>query len=139
LSDYLDTSVLIAALSNEVRTGEMSAWLASRDSLLVSSWNATEFASALSLKMRAGTIVEADREAARRGFDLLIRDTLAQVSVIPEDFEKAAQFASAHALRLRGGDALHLAIAARAGATLCTLDKRQAEAGAALGVATLLL
>jgi len=139
LSAYLDTSVLIAALCNEPRTAEISAWLASRDSLLISSWNVTEFASALSLKMRSGTIVESDREVARRGFDLLIRETFMQVSVVAEDFERAARFADMHALRLRGGDALHLAVAARAEATLCTLDKRQAEAGKALNVPTLLL
>ena len=40
---------------------------------------------------------------------------------------------------LRASDALHLAIAADAGATLCTLDRRMAEAGQALGLAVELL
>jgi len=36
------------------------------------------------------------------------------------------------------GDALHLAIAGDKGATLCTLDRRLAEGGLALGVNTLM-
>ncbi len=51
----------------------------------------------------------------------------------------ASQFADQFALGLRGGDALHLAIAADHGATLCTLDRRLNDAGLALGVKTLLL
>jgi len=39
----------------------------------------------------------------------------------------------------RAGDALHLAICADHGATLCTLDRRLGEAGPALGVKTTLL
>jgi predicted nucleic acid-binding protein len=42
-------------------------------------------------------------------------------------------------LGLRAGDALHLAICADHGATLCTLDRRLNEAGPVLGVKTMLL
>jgi len=42
-------------------------------------------------------------------------------------------------LALRAGDALHLAICADHGATLCTLDRRLSEAGSTLGVKTMLL
>jgi uncharacterized protein len=54
-------------------------------------------------------------------------------------FRTAARFADQHALGLRAGDALHLAICADHGATLCTLDRRLSEAGPALGVKTILL
>ncbi len=40
---------------------------------------------------------------------------------------------------LRAGDALHLAICANQGATLCTLDRRLIDAATALGVATMSL
>jgi predicted nucleic acid-binding protein len=39
-------------------------------------------------------------------------------------------------LGLRAGDALHLAVCAEHGATLCTLDQRLAEAAPSVGVAT---
>jgi len=54
-------------------------------------------------------------------------------------FRTAARFAGQHALGLRAGDALHLAICADHGATLCTLDHRLSEAGPTLGVKTMLL
>ena len=48
---------------------------------------------------------------------------------------RARQIAAVH----RAADALHLAICADHGATLCTLDRRLADAGPALGVKTTLL
>ena len=41
-----------------------------------------------------------------------------------------------HAIGLRAGDALHLAICADHGATLCTLDRRLGDAGPLVGVRT---
>lgn len=46
----------------------------------------------------------------------------------------AARIVDQYALGLRGGDALHLAICADYGATLCTLDERLLQAAPALGV-----
>jgi hypothetical protein len=40
---------------------------------------------------------------------------------------------------LRAGDALHLAICADHGATLCTLDRRLGDAASALGVKSMLI
>jgi predicted nucleic acid-binding protein len=54
-------------------------------------------------------------------------------------FRTAARFADHYVLGLRAGDALHLAICSDHGATLCTLDRGLSEAGAALGVKTMLL
>jgi predicted nucleic acid-binding protein len=54
-------------------------------------------------------------------------------------FRAAASFVDHHALGLRAGDALHLASASEHGATVCTLDRRLAEAGPAVGVPTQLL
>jgi predicted nucleic acid-binding protein len=54
-------------------------------------------------------------------------------------FRAAARFADQHKLDLRAGDALHLAVASDESATLCTLDKRLANTGKALGIATKLI
>jgi len=54
-------------------------------------------------------------------------------------FRTAARFADQHGLRLRAGDALHLAVCADHGATLCTLDRRLGDAGSVLGVKTMVL
>jgi uncharacterized protein len=60
--------------------------------------------------------------------------SLAIAPVTREHFQTAARFADQSELGLRAGDALHVAVAAELGATLCTLDKRLAEAAVALGV-----
>ena len=66
-------------------------------------------------------------------------DSLTILLVSGLQFRTAARFADQHMLDLRAGDALHLAICADHGATLCTLDRRLSEAGPALGVKTMLL
>jgi len=53
-------------------------------------------------------------------------------------FRAAARLADQYELSIRAGDALHLAVCAEEGATLCTLDERFAKAAAAVGVKTAL-
>jgi len=72
-------------------------------------------------------------------FARLCRDNFTVMPVSREQFHTAARFADQYALDLRAGDALHLAICAELGATLCTLDRRLAEAASALGVKASLL
>jgi predicted nucleic acid-binding protein len=70
-------------------------------------------------------------------FARLTAESLTILSVSSLQFRTAARFADQHMLGLRAGDALHLAICADHGATLCTLDRRLGEVGPALGVKTL--
>ena len=55
---YLDTSLLVAALTNEQETERIQGWLGQRaeGDLAIHYWVATEFSSALSIKPRAGHI-----------------------------------------------------------------------------------
>jgi uncharacterized protein len=141
LTLYLDTSLLVAALTNEAETGRVQVWLAEQlaDGIAISDWVTTEFSSALSIKLRSGQIEAVHRADALAMFTRLSADSLTVLPISGLQFRTAARFADQYALGLRAGDALHLAICADHGAMLCTLDRRLSEAGPALGVKTMLL
>jgi len=138
---YIDTSVLVAALTKEDRTSDVQIWLSqqSPENLAISDWVETEFSAALSIKLRTGQLAAEHRAAALAGFTRLVAVSFNRLPVASTHFRSAARFADQHGLGLRAGDALHLALAIDSGATLVTLDKRQAEAGLHLGVKTSLL
>jgi uncharacterized protein len=133
---YVDTSVIVSALTTETDTALSQSWLARQETseLTISDWTATEFASALSMKLRTGSLGADHRAAALSMFTRLCVESLLTLPVTREDFRVAARFADQSELNLRAGDALHLAICANHGASLCTLDRRLAEAAPRVGV-----
>jgi uncharacterized protein len=141
LTLYLDTSVLVAALTQEPRTGAVLEWLDAQepDQLTISEWVVTEFSSAVSIKLRTGQITATERAEALSAFANLRAEGLTVLPISGLHFRIAARFADQQALGLRAGDALHLAVCADHGAALRTLDRRLSEAGPALGVQTMML
>lgn len=127
---YLDTSLIVAALVREAGTEAAKAYLsaASAEFLLASRWVVAEFSSALALKVRTGTITEAEQGAALAMFRRLAAARLRLVDVEAKDFDTAAGFCDQVAAPLRAGDALHLATCKRTGARLATFDNCMADA-----------
>ena len=133
---YVDTSIIVSVLTKEKDTALSQTWLARQatSELTISDWTTTEFASALSIKLRMGALGADHRAAVLSAFTRLCAESLRTLLVAREDFRVAARFADRSELNLRAGDALHLAICANHGASLCTLDRRLADAAPRVGV-----
>ena len=138
---YLDTSLLIAAFTNEPRTGDVQAWLDKQrlNTLAISEWVATEFSAALSIKLRTDQLTGTHRAEALALFAETTARSFIMLPIADSHFRRAARIADQFALGLRAADALHVAIAADHGATLCTLDERLGRTGPLIGIPTLLL
>ena len=138
---YLDTSLLVATLTDEIKTADAQGWLAKQPlaSLAISDWVVAELSAALSIKLRTGQITLPYRANALATFAQLTARSFEVWTISGPQFHAAAKYADQYTHGLRAGDALHLAISADHGATLCTLDRQLAQAGNALGVKTLLL
>ncbi len=132
---YLDTSAIIAVLINEPARDRLRATLhtVERDGFAASFWTDTEVASALSLKVRTDDLSLEERSAVRAEWRRW-RSGMHILAVAEHHFASAADFAEHAALSLRGGDALHLAIARAADCRLITLDKNMARAAPEVGV-----
>jgi predicted nucleic acid-binding protein len=140
LSFYLDTSVLVAALTLEAATDRVQKWFDRQTvgTLSISDWVITEVASALSLKIRTGQISSEHRARVLTQFTRLAANSLLVLPVQSVHFHTAARFTDQADLGLRAADALHLAVAADHGLTVLTLDQKLAQAGITLGIETLM-
>jgi prevent-host-death family protein len=115
---YLDTSVLVALLTNEAKTRRVQVWLGQQDpdDLVITDWVVAEFSAALSIKLRTGGIEVDHRAEALAMFTRLCNANLTVLPVSRLQFHMAARFADQYGLGLRAGDALHLAVCAEHGA-----------------------
>jgi predicted nucleic acid-binding protein len=136
---YIDTSVLVSAVSAEVGTRAVLEWLETAEDVSVSDWLMTEAVAALSQKQRMGVISAAEGVGALAALRRHVEGAFQSLPVTQEDFRAAAKFAERAETGLRWGDALHIALAFAANATLVTLDRKQARAAEMLGIPTLLL
>ena len=133
---YLDTSVVVALLTPEERSGQALDWFGqSCDPLISSDWLITETHSALGIKQRHHGLSSAARQVAGEQFERLLQGGVELRSLDRERFRQAAQLLQNSALGLRAGDALHLAVALHCRCTqLASFDSRMRQAAAALGM-----
>ena len=126
---YLDTSVVVALLTMEPRTTEVTEWFAElQHAPVCSDWLLTEFSGAISMKVRIGQLSEAHAKRVRKEFGVLAAGGLRLVPVSRTAFGRAAEIVAKHKHALRAGDSLHLAVALELGADqMATLDTTLAE------------
>ena len=120
---YLDASVLVAALTNEARTVEARSLINANARLDVgfSSWTLVEAISGLSKKVRTGELTPDDFEAVSRKVRAF-PNSHSRAPITEEHFLAAMALVARREIKLRAGDALHLAIAADFGLALATFD-----------------
>ncbi|MDA8108079.1 MAG: type II toxin-antitoxin system VapC family toxin [Betaproteobacteria bacterium] len=133
---YVDTSALVPVFIREPKSEAVIAWLeSSGERLVLSEWCLVEFASAAALKVRTGqTAPKLARVAVARAREFARKHCTV---AIPgrDEFRRAAELAGDDGLKLRAGDALHLAIAMglNAQGILC-LDDAMIAGARALGM-----
>ncbi len=133
---YVDTSALVPIFIREPMSEAVMDWIESTDErLAISEWSLVEFASAAAMKVRTGhASATLAKQATSRVREFAQKNCTV---VVPgrEEFRRAAELAGDDSLKLRAGDALHLAIAASLGAkgVLC-LDNEMVASAKSLGM-----
>lgn len=136
---YLDASALAKLYLPEAGSDALEAALLGRRDLLVSELAATELASALGRRLRAGDLSSSDarRIHARLGRDLA-RGEYRRLDLVPAVHREAERLLLAglgREIALRALDALHLALASQAGAgAFVSFDRKQLVAARALAI-----
>ena len=126
---YLDTSAAIPLFVSEPTSAAVDAWFeACNETLISSDWILTEFARALSIKVRRGELEKKQSQAAWKDFESFCQSGLRLVTVSRSAFRQAAQLVQNVPGGLRSGDSLHLAMAIEAGAaSIATADVNLAK------------
>jgi predicted nucleic acid-binding protein len=122
---YLDTSFLTPLFRTEPVSRQIENFLAAQPpgTLAISHWTRVEFASVMAREVRMKALDEAPARKLIKEFDALADESLHVLIPTASDFDLARDFVTEFATRLRGPDALHLAIARNNGIEeILTLD-----------------
>lgn len=132
---YPDTSLLVPLFMEEPGTPRAEAWLNNHSAGQIgsSAWTNIEFMSAIGMRCRRGDLSPDAHKAAIFKWRQL-ENSFESVPIPAIAFHDASLWLAQSALGLRSGDALHLAIAKAAGATVWTLDNVMFRAGQTLGL-----
>jgi uncharacterized protein len=133
LNAYLDASVLVALLSQDLFTARAEAFLRLHAPvLIVSDFAATEFASAMARRVRTRDLTSKEARAAFSNFDAWTARATTRVALTTADVSAAAGYIRRLDLTLRTPDALNIAVTQRIGATLVTFDDKMAATARSL-------
>lgn len=133
---YLDTSLVVAAITPEVGTEAAQAFLRSTagEHLYVSDWVVAEVAGALAFKVRTKQIDAAQRMRALQSWRTLLDTGFSRLSIDRQAFDHAASYFERGDINVRSSDALHIAVADLNGCRIATHDKVMATAARQLGI-----
>jgi uncharacterized protein len=133
---YVDTSALVPMFIREPGSEAVVRWLeSSGERPAISEWTLVEFASAAALKVRTDQVTASLARQAVARMHEFARTHCTVATPGRDEFRRAADLAGRGSLKLRAGDALHLAIAEgiAASAILC-LDEAMIGSARSLGI-----
>jgi predicted nucleic acid-binding protein len=137
---YLDASVLLPTLIEEVGSAAVDRYIETCDEdLVISEFASAEVASALSRLVRTNVLDQSDAKARLADFDAWRAAGATDFDLQASDIRLANIFVRRFDLMLRAPDAVHAAACRRADYLLVTMDRRLSLAAKELGVRTLLL
>lgn len=126
---------MVSAFAAERDSVAVEAWLSRQtDSIAISSWVIAEFSGALAMKRRMHSVDDAVWAIVMYRWRRFCAESAVVEAVNTSHFVRAAAMMDRGDLKLRSGDALHLAIALDLGWPLATLDRDLAEAARLVGV-----
>ena len=129
MSFYLDTNITVALLRPEPLSVTVDRWLRRSDNAIaISNFGAAEFSAVISRDVRMGTIDVAWANAVLADFDAWRASGVRMIEIGTQDIGFADAIVRNFETKLTVPDALHLAVAASAGLTLVTLDRRLIDA-----------
>lgn len=135
---YVDTSLLLAVYTLEERSEEANSVLESAKSILVSDLTVAEFYVGLARKVKLESLTLVQADSARSAFEAhLDEGFLRRLALHASYSEAAGDLAWKSTVMLRTLDAIHLAVAVGAAASLATFDGRLADAARELGLEVL--
>jgi uncharacterized protein len=127
---YLDTNVLVSLLIEDSLSKSAALWFAVQEEpFAISEWLRAEFNAVIGLRNRKDELSAQDARAALAKLDTKAERHFAMLHVTNDAATLAAAWLRYPDCNLQTGDALHLAIAHKGGATtLATFDDRFAKA-----------
>ncbi|CAA6605705.1 conserved hypothetical protein [Rhodospirillaceae bacterium LM-1] len=137
---YFDTSILTPLVKTESTSGKVMKLITelSGNRLCTSHWTLVELASALAREVRMKATSPKSAQKSLQDFEAILEASFEIFAPDATDFDRAKDYVSRFDTGLRGGDALHLAVAARHKVqAIYSLDKVFVKAGKKLGLPTL--
>jgi uncharacterized protein len=134
---YFDTSFLTPLIRTEATSSRVERFVRRQRTgqLAISRWTQVELSSVLGREVRMGALDGQTAIAAEAKFDSIVQRSFVVLLATADDFDLARRYLRRHEAGLRGGDALHLAIAVNNGASrIFTLDKGMLRAGRLLSL-----
>lgn len=137
MSVYLDANIIVALFVPDALTTRSIALVSSlSDSIIVSDLTALEFSGVAAKLVRTRELSPKAAREAFTAFDVWAASQ-GRTEIQPTDVVVADRFVRRLDINLHGGDALHVAMAMRAGAALLTLDAKMRANAKKAGLAVI--